>query len=56
MKKAIEAKLKIAYDRCEAEDRSTEYMIQFMADFACVSVSTVIWYLQKMREEDKKNG
>ena len=36
MKKETKAKLLEAYKICENEDRSTEYTIQFMMDFANV--------------------
>lgn len=37
--------LKIAQDYCDDEDKSTEFMIQYMQDFAEVDFDTVIVFL-----------
>jgi predicted transcriptional regulator len=41
-------RLGVAYDICEAEDRSTEYMIQFMMDSANASMEEVIAFLEEL--------
>jgi hypothetical protein len=46
MKKETKAKLKEAQQYCDANDKSTEFMIQYMQDFAGVSFETVLKYLQ----------
>lgn len=53
MKQETKDKLKIAMDICDTEDRSTEYMIQFMQDFAGVSFDCVISFLEKQAREEK---
>lgn len=40
-------KLKIAEEICNTEDRSIEYMIQFMMDYANVSHECVMNYIRK---------
>jgi len=45
MTEEIKAKLKAAMDYCDAEDKSTEFMIQYMMDAAEVDHETVIDYL-----------
>ncbi|WP_294377719.1 hypothetical protein [uncultured Clostridium sp.] len=46
MKEKTKKLLKEAQEICDREDRSTEYMIQFMQDYANVSFDCVINYLQ----------
>lgn len=38
--------LKEAYEYCNENDKSTEYMLQYMQDFAKCSLNQVIFYLQ----------
>jgi hypothetical protein len=45
MKAETKKKLKEAMDWCDEEDKSTEFMIQYMQDFAGVSHDCVIKYL-----------
>jgi len=47
MKKETEELLKEAEDICDREDRSVEYMIQFMQDYAKCSHETVMKYIEK---------
>lgn len=46
MNKKIRTLLSQAKEICDKEDRSTEYMIQFMQDYAKVSFDCVIEYLE----------
>lgn len=54
MKKETKAKLLEAYKICENEDRSTEYTIQFMMDFANVDHDSVMSYLLKYHFNEVK--
>lgn len=54
MKKETKAKLLEAYKICENEDRSTEYTIQFMMDFADVDYDCVMNYLLKYHFKEAK--
>ena len=54
MKKQTKAKLLEAYEICDNEDRSTEYMIQFMMDFANVDHDCVMSYLLKYHFKEVK--
>ena len=47
-------KLKIAQDFCDENDKSTEYMLQFMQDFANVDLDCVMNFLEE-QHENKKN-
>lgn len=47
MKKETEEKLRESEQICNDEDRSTEYMIQFMQDYANVSHDCVMNYIRK---------
>jgi hypothetical protein len=47
MKKETEDKLKQAEDICDKEGYSTEYMLQFMQDYAAVSRECVMNYIRK---------
>lgn len=48
IKKYILERLKQAKEICDKEDRSTEYMIQFMQDYAGVSFDDVMDYLTSL--------
>ena len=50
MKDSTKAKLKEAQDWCDANDKSTEFMIQYMQDFAEVNHDTVMKYLWDTRD------
>lgn len=45
MKKATRSKLEEAQRYCDINDKSTEYMIQYMQDYANVDHDCVINYL-----------
>ena len=47
MKKSTMDKLKQAQDICDDEDRSTEYMIEFMKHYAGVNHDCVMNYIRK---------
>lgn len=53
MKESTREKLRQAEHICNQEDRSTEYMIQFMQDYAGVDFDCVMKYL---RETSDNNG
>ena len=53
MKSATKIKLKEAMDICDRDRKSTEYMIQYMQDFAGVDHDCVMDYLYSIR--DKSN-
>jgi len=65
MKEETRIKLQDAYDYCNDNDQSTEFMIQYMMDTAKVSHDCVMSFLYKKSlkqtaekiksEEDKKN-
>lgn len=45
MKLATVAKMQVAWEWCNAEDKSTEFLLQFMADIAGVShEQAVAWF------------
>lgn len=45
MKKATKQKLLEAWDWCDEEDKSTEFMLQYMADTANISYDRVVDYI-----------
>ena len=51
MRSVTKTKLKEAMDICDQEDRSTEYMIQYMQDYAKVSHDCVMNYLYSIRDK-----
>jgi len=51
MKSETIAKLHGAMEICDEEDRSTEYMLQYMQDYANVSLDCVINFLKKLAKE-----
>ncbi len=51
MKEKTKALLDEAKQICDKEDKSTEYMIQFMQDYANVPFDCVIQYLQNLSNE-----
>ena len=46
-------KLQVAMEICYEEDRSTEYMIQFMQDSAGVSHEVVLEYLGELEDKQR---
>ena len=53
MKQITKEKLQQARDICDEEDRSTEYMIQFMQDHANVDFECVMSYIRQTWKEKK---
>jgi len=51
MKDSTRKLLKVACDYCEKHDKSTEFMIQYMQDFAGVSFDCVMNYLNEISKE-----
>ena len=47
MKATTKALLKEAQEYCDENDKSTEFMLQYMQDIAKVDLDTVISYLTK---------
>lgn len=54
MKPATKKLLEEAQQYCDDNDKSTEFMIQYMQDFARVDFDCVINYLQKRVNHEKK--
>ncbi len=53
MKQATKDKLFEAWAYCDEHDKSTEYMLQYMQDYANVSHDTVMNFLMKTTEEER---
>ena len=53
MKESTKQLLKEAEEICNVEDRSTEYMIQFMQDHASVDFECVMSYIRQTWKEKK---
>ena len=51
MKESTKQKLKEAMDYCDSNNKSTEFMIQYMQDFAGVSFECVMNYLHGISKE-----
>ena len=49
----IDDKIKEAFDICNEEDRSTEYMLQFAQDYAECSFDRVMDYIGRTYKEEK---
>jgi hypothetical protein len=54
MKKKTKEKLKIAFEICEEEERSIEYTLQFLQDYANVDFDCALNFLE--RQEKPKQG
>ena len=52
MKKETKIKLIEAWRYCDNEDKSTEFMLEYMQDVANVDLDCVINFLQKITEDD----
>jgi hypothetical protein len=46
MKETTKAKLKEAQDFCDENDKSTEFMLEYMQDYAGVNLDCVMKYLK----------
>jgi len=53
MKESIKQLLKEAEEICSEEDRSIEYRIQFMQDYANVDFECVMDYIYETRDKKK---
>jgi hypothetical protein len=53
MKAITKEKLFEAWQYCDDEDKSTEFMLQYMQDFAGVDLDCVINFLEKTNEEQR---
>ena len=54
MKAATRDKLFIAWDYCDENDKSTEFMLQYMQDCAGVDLDTVINFISKTTDAQRK--
>ena len=55
MKAETKRKLLEAWQYCDDEDKSTEFMLQYMQDYAGVDLDCVINFLQKTTVEERVN-
>jgi len=55
MKAITKAKLFKAWQYCDDNDKSTEFMLQYMQDYAEVDLDCVINFLQKTTGEERLN-
>lgn len=51
MKKETKQKLIEAWDYCDDEDKSTEFMLQYMQDVAGVDLDCVLNFLENCEDE-----
>ena len=42
--------LRTAHSYCDEEDKSTEFMLQYMQDFAGVDLDTMMYYLENSEQ------
>jgi len=54
MKQETEIKLLTAWQYCDDEDKSTEFMLQYMQDFAKVDLDCVINFIKKTTLEERQ--
>ena len=53
MKAETKRKLLEAWQYCDNEDKSTEFMLEYMQDFAGVDLYCVIKFIQKTTNQDR---
>ena len=53
MKELTKNKLLAAWQYCDDEDKSTEFMIQFMMDNANVDMDCVVNFIEKTTDEER---
>ena len=53
MKELTKNKLLAAWQYCDGEDKSTEFMIQFMMDNAKVDMDCVVNFIEKTTDEER---
>jgi len=54
MKAETKRKLFEAWQYCDDEDKSTEFMLEYMQDFAGVDLDCVINFIQKTTSEERQ--
>lgn len=54
MKKITEDLLYDAWDYCNIEEKSTEFMIQYMQDYANVSLEVVLQFLHQQAQKERR--
>lgn len=55
MKKETKLKLLEAWQQCDEQDKSTEYMLEYMQDYAGVDLDCVINFIAKTTPTDRAN-
>ncbi len=56
MKQTTKDKLKEAKEYCDKNDKSTEFMLQYMQDFANVDLDCVLNYLENYEHIKQKSN
>ena len=56
MKPETEGKLKMAHIYCDQENKSTEFMLQYMQDIAGVDLDCVLNYLSKVADKKETHN
>ena len=54
MKESTKQKLKIAQEYCDENDKSTEFMLEFMQYYANVDLDCVMNFLEEQHKKNKK--
>jgi len=54
MKAETKRKLLEAWQYCDNEDKSTEFMLEYMQSFANVDLDCVMNFIQKTTDEDRQ--
>ena len=54
MTESTKQKLKIAQEYCDENDKSTEFMLEFMQDYANVDLDCVMNFLQEQHKKQTK--
>ena len=54
MKPETKRKLLEAWQHCDEEDKSTEFMLQYMQDVANVDLDCVVNFLQRTSEDERE--
>ena len=55
MTESTKQKLKIAQEYCDENDKSTEFMLEFMQDYANVDLDCVMNFLYEQHKKQTKN-
>ena len=55
MTESTKQKLQIAQEYCDENDKSTEFMLEFMQDYANVDLDCVMNFLEEQHKKNKKN-